>query len=353
MSDHKTEQPTPRRREKAREQGQIARSRELSSAFAVLACVFILQWRSPADIFEWSRLVASLLDRAALHSSLDINSLLFRVELSTLRWVGLPMISALLLALMVSLAQGGITWSPAALQVKAERLNPSERLKQTFSIQTVAGMLRSLIPAAAMIYIGAAIFLRESGTIGLGTSSSLGGSMRRLSALALEIGWKCSLVMLLWSAVDYIFIRYRIESGLKMSKEEVRQEHKETEGNPQVKARIRRLQRQTRRHRMLQDVAKAAVVVTNPTHFAVALAYTKEIPAPVVVAKGRDRLAQEIKDAARWAEVPIVENVPVAHALYRATMVGQTVPSKLYVAVAEILAFVYRVQGRGRAEAWS
>ncbi len=353
MSDHKTEQPTARRREKAREQGQVARSRELSSAFAVLACMFVLQWRSSSDLISWRQSFQALLDRAAASASVNVCSLLFSTGNTALQWAAWPMLAGLLFATAVSFAQGGLTWSPAAMQLKIERLNPAERAKQLFSLTALSSLLRSLLPVAAMLYLGFGVLIREWALICQSMFQPSRALVSLLGRIALEIGWKCCVVMLLWSLVDYLFVRYRVESGMRMSREEVRQEHKETEGNPQVKARIRRLQRQTRRHRMLQDVAKAAVVVTNPTHYAIALAYSAEMAAPVVVAKGRDRLAMEIKEAARWNEVPMVENPPVAHALYRATSVGQPIPSKLYVAVAEILAFVYRTQTRRTVESWS
>ena len=159
------------------------------------------------------------------------------------------------------------------------------------------------------------------------------------------------LVLLIWSALDYLLVRQKHESGLKMSRDELREEMKQTEGNPQIKMRIRRLQRQVRRRKMLQDVQRASVVVTNPTHFAVALEYGPELAAPVVVAKGRNLLAEQIKQAARWHGIAIMENPPLAHALYRSVQIGQAIPAKLYAAVAEILAFVYRMQAQtARAE---
>jgi flagellar biosynthesis protein FlhB len=156
------------------------------------------------------------------------------------------------------------------------------------------------------------------------------------------------LVMAIWSAVDYLIIRQKLEGQLKMSREEIREEMKQTEGNPQIKGRIRRLQRGVRRSRMLRDVAKATVVVVNPTHFAVAIEYRPDMAAPVVLAKGLNSLALQIKQAAIWNNVPVLENPPLAHALYRAVDIGQQIPPKLYTAVAEILAFVYRMQNRAR-----
>jgi flagellar biosynthetic protein FlhB len=152
--------------------------------------------------------------------------------------------------------------------------------------------------------------------------------------------------MVIWSAADYMLVRQKHEGDLKMSRQEIKEEMKQSEGNPQSKARIRRMQRQVRRSRMLKDVEKATVVVVNPTHFAIALQYGPRLAAPVVVAKGRDALAEQIKQAARWASVPIMENPPLAQALYRSVQIGQQIPSKLYTAVAEILAFVYRMQNQ-------
>jgi flagellar biosynthetic protein FlhB len=161
-----------------------------------------------------------------------------------------------------------------------------------------------------------------------------------------EVTWKGSLVLLMWSAADYFLERQRHENELKMSKQDQKDEFKETEGNPAVKQRIRRLQRQARRKRMLKEVEKAAVVITNPTEFAIALQYGMEMEAPVLVAKGRNLLAAQIKEIARWHGIPIVENPPLAHALYRAVEIGQAIPPKLYAVVAEILAAIWRAQAR-------
>ena len=161
-----------------------------------------------------------------------------------------------------------------------------------------------------------------------------------------EVAWKGSLVLLVWAGADYFLERQRHENELKMSRQDQKDEFKEMEGNPAVKQRIRRLQRQTRRRRMLKDVERAAVVITNPTEFAIALEYRMEMDAPVVVAKGRNLLAAQIKEIARWNGIPMVENPPLAHALYRAVEVGQAIPAKLYTVVAEILAAIWRAQSR-------
>jgi flagellar biosynthetic protein FlhB len=159
-----------------------------------------------------------------------------------------------------------------------------------------------------------------------------------------ELAWKASLVLLMWAAADYMLERWHFENELKMSRQELRDEFHEMEGNPATKQRIRRLQRQARRRRMLKDVERATVVITNPTEFAIALEYRVEMNAPVMVAKGRNLLAAQIKEIARWQGIPIIENPPLAHALYRAVEVGQAIPPKVYAVVAEILAAIWRAQ---------
>jgi flagellar biosynthetic protein FlhB len=168
-------------------------------------------------------------------------------------------------------------------------------------------------------------------------------------ALMFEIMWKGGLIFALWSAADFFIQRFDFERQLRMSKQEVKDESKETEGNPVIRGRIRRLQRQMRKRRMIRETAQATVVVTNPTHFAVALRYVpEEMAAPKVVAKGMNLLAQMIRQQAIWHSVPIVENPPLAQTLYRVVEVGETIPAKLYTAVAEILAFIYRMQAKER-----
>ena len=348
MSDHKTEKPTQRRRQQGREQGQVARSRELSSALAIAGAIALLSWRAEVSVHNWSSDMRTWL-AAASSGSLHIPTLTLWTAISTIRWAGPVAIIAWILAIASSFAQGGFNWAPSALAFKPERLSPASRIKQFFSINALSGLLRSLIPTLVILYLTVGTFGREWDRIRFATFDSGATLARWLFGLIFELAWKCAFVMFIWSLADYLIVRYHVESGMRMSRQEVRQELKESEGDPQVKGRIRRLQRQVRRRKMLQDVSKAAVVITNPTHYAIALAYNSAMAAPVVIAKGRDRLAQQIKEEARWHDVPTVENPPLAHALYRAVQLGHSIPSKLYFAVAEVLAYVLRVQAQARS----
>jgi len=262
----------------------------------------------------------------------------------TLRWAALPMLAAWGMSTAAMFAQGGFVFAPEALTPTMTRLSPAGKLKQLFSFQALAGALKSVVPVAAAGYLCFEIMNRDWEQIVHATRAGKSALAGFTAGRVYEIAWKGCLVLVAWSFVDYLLQRQKLESKLRMTKQELREEFKETEGNPTSKARMRRLQRQVKRRRMLQEVERATVVVTNPTHFAVALRYDGDLPAPVVLAKGRDLFAQQIKEVARWQGIAVVENPPLAQALYRTVDVGQAIPSKLYTAVAELLAFVYRAQ---------
>jgi len=344
--DEKTEPATPRRRQKAREKGRVARSRELSGALVSFAAVMVVLWVSAAELQRWRAWWRTLPEYAARADFGGSTPVLTWTGIATLRWIVAPLTLAWLLAVGSSLAQGGFVFSAEALAPNAERMSPGKKLGQMFSVAGLAPPAKSLIPFSVLLYLGVSMLARDWDLLLRAAQMPVGASAAFACQRAFEICWKSTLVLLLWSGIDYLLQRQKLERDLRMSKQELRDEHKETDGNPTLKARLRRLQRQMRRRRMLKDVEHASVVVTNPTHFAVALAYRPEMAAPVVVAKGANLLAEQIKQAARWHEVPIAENPPLAQALYRGVEVGQSIPPKLYAAVAEILAFIYRAQMR-------
>lgn len=346
MADEsRTEQATPRRRQRARTEGNVARSREFPAALAVMAVVLFLWWYPHDWQNDWRELMERALT-SAIHTDMAtgtpaLNWVVWRVCV----WAGPCMALAWVIAIAGSFALGGFVMAPSAFAPKPERLNPANNLQKLFSLGGLQGLLKSMVPSAFVLYIVMAIMVRDWGQIlqmcRVGVRSSLGWLLSRM----FEICWKAGLVFTIWAGFDLLLSRMNFERQLRMSRQEVRQDFKETEGNPATRGRIRRLQREMRRRRMVRDVARATVVVTNPNEYAVALEYKPEtMAAPVVVAKGRNLLAQKIKREARWHGIPIVENPPLAQALYRAAEIGQTIPAKLYTAVAEILAFIYRTQ---------
>jgi flagellar biosynthetic protein FlhB len=230
------------------------------------------------------------------------------------------------------------------LSIKPERLSPAAKLKNIFSITGLSTSLKSLLPFAAIVWIGESCLSSHWGEI-LGSSyTDARGFVRLLSTMLLQVLWKSGLVLLAWAGVDYFFLWLKSEGDLKMSRQEIKDEMKQSEGNPQNKAKIRRLQRQSRRKQMIKATEIATVVITNPTHYAVALRYEMNMAAPIVVAKGLDLLAQKIKEIAWERDIPVMENRPLAQALYKGAEVGDSIPSALYHAVAEILVMVYKAQ---------
>jgi flagellar biosynthesis protein FlhB len=244
-------------------------------------------------------------------------------------------------ALVAGLLQtGGPQVHPQLVAPKLDRISPISNARNLFSLRSAARLGKSMIPAALL-----AVFAvqRIAGLMQMPVFSTarLTGLGRAVYDLLLAAAW----LLFSWAAIDYLVEWRSREQRLKMSREEMREEYKDSEGNPQIRARIRNLQRLARRRRMQADVARAAVVVTNPTHYAVALAFDFEkMEAPTVLAKGMNLVAEEIKQQARWAGVPLIENPPLAQSLYRLVEPGQSIPVELYAAVASILAFLYRQQ---------
>jgi flagellar biosynthetic protein FlhB len=348
MSENKTEKATPRRRQKAREQGQVARSRDLSGTLAMCGVLGLIVWQGSTGIETWRGLLRQAFDRSG-DDVLTPNSPLFLwTGWAVLRCTAPLMATAWALSVVGSLAQGGVVVAPEALQPKIERLSPANKLSQMFSLSGVSATLKSLLPFAVILFIAVDLLMANWARVLLTANATLWVTTRLMMSLVFALTWKSSLVLLCWSVIDYFLVWRKTESDLKMTREEMRQESKETDGNPQTKMRIRRLQRQMRRTQMLAETEKATVVIANPTHFAVAMLYTMDMQAPIVVAKGRDLLAQKMKEVARWKDIPILENPPLAQALFKTVEVGSSIPSNFYTAVAEVLAFVYRVQAEAK-----
>jgi flagellar biosynthetic protein FlhB len=302
----------------------------------------VFSWQASSFAQQWKELFDLFVKAGVESQTPSYGFVVSSASVATLRWVAAPMGAAWVGATAATLVQGGLVFAPEALGAKFERLNPVTKLKQIFSASGLSSLLKSLLPFGIIGYIGYSVLARDWDILGRTLflhPTSLG---EFVVSRVYELTWKSLLVLLLWSGLDYLLVRLKMERDLRMTRQEVREEAKESDGNPHVKARMRRLQRQVRRRKMLQEVQRATVVVTNPTHFAVALEYRPEMAAPVVLAKGRNLLAQQIKQAAAWHGVPQVENVPLAHALYRSAEVGQSIPAKLYAGVAEVLAFIYR-----------
>ena len=343
MSGERTEQATPQRRQKARRDGDILRSRELSSAAGVLAGVLCLGLIG-RNIVEAFRAIFTLaLNQSPLEgegaSMKDSLLGMRRPLLEAFGPVGLMMAAIVGGIVVCSLLQsGGLQISGKSVGIQLSRISPAANAKNVFSLRAASRIGKSLIPAGVL---GVMAYQRIEHQLAIPPFSS-----QRLAILGTDVYGLLSAtawLLLGWSLVDYVVEWRSRESRLMMSREELKQEYREMEGSPQTRSRIRGLQRQMRRRKVKADMAKAAVVVTNPTHYAVALGFDfVTMEAPKVLAKGRNLLAEGIKNEARWAGVPIVENPPLARSLYRWVEEGQAIPADLYAAVAAILAYIYQ-----------
>jgi flagellar biosynthetic protein FlhB len=337
-----TEQATAQRKKKAREQGDIVRSRELLSAVAMLGGVLMLGGVAHSFVSSWGHVYIESLGTASgreISGKQGIASIQ-RMLAPALVPVGFVMAASFSAALMTGIAQGGgVNLHPKALGPKFERLNPVTNLGNLFSLRSTARVAKSLVPAAVMVSFGWSALHSLLDPMPVMSMVRVWAMFGTAYRLVVDAAW----VTLAWSALDYAVEWRSWNERLKMTKQEIRDEMKESMGNPQTKGRVRQVQRAMRRRRMKADISKASVVITNPTHYAVALEFSFEtMQAPTVLAKGRDLLAAEIREEARWAGIPIVENPPLARSLYRAVEPGQSIPFELYQTVAGILAFLYR-----------
>jgi flagellar biosynthesis protein FlhB len=347
MPDDQTEKATPRRRQQARDDGQVVRSRELTGSLVLLTGALFVGWFSSSFISQWRSALFSLLEEAGT-SDLSLQAgnqgywLLRSLLSTTMLPVALFMGSLFCVAALVNVAQtGGIAVRQNAFQLNFSRLSPTSYFSQVFSFQGLARILKTLIPSMFLVAIAIHILFSEFVAMPALSLMRIPQMFEQSHTILLDAAY----LMLAWSAVDYGVEWWTNEKRLRMSKQDIRQEMKDSQGSPQVRRRIRQIQRQLRRRKLKTDVAAASVVVTNPTHFAVALEFSMEtMQAPKVVAKGRNLIAEQIKQEARLLDIPIVENPPLARSLYRSVEVGQNIPQDLYAVVAEILAFLYRAE---------
>lgn len=352
--DDKQFPATPKKRAEARKHGQVARSPEFSGATALLAVTCVLHITLPG--------VGGLSLIQDMRRAFGFNPMLEEFGFGTvtrwqemsLSWAAqliLPvMLLALILGLAVNIGQVGLQVTPEGLMPKFERLNPAGGLKRIFSMQGSVELLKGL---AKMGIVGGISYTTiksalDSGDLLRTMRMPLPDTLGVVGGLMWTLGIRVSTTLFLLAVADFAWQKHQHEKMLKMSASEIKQEMKQQDGDPKIKARIRRLQREMARRRMMQDVPKADVIVTNPTHYAVALCYEPGSPAPKVLAKGQDETARKIREIAADHKIPIVENKPLARTLFATVEIGDIISPDLYEAVAQVLAFVYRTHGRRR-----
>jgi flagellar biosynthesis protein FlhB len=344
----KTEQPTEKRLDDARKKGQVAQSPELASCFVILFVSVFLYYAVSSGFAVMFGTYSSFIRN--LDVELTPATVTGVFSFAVHQWIAMVVpVFALLIALAVfsSFIQTGFMWSFEAMRPKLESLNPIAGLKKLASKRSFFEVLKSLVKIVVLGYILYSLIMKELPVIlalaNQETVSIISFIARACFGLAIKVG----AVFLFVAGLDYLRQRWQQKKDLMMTHQEVKEEVKEREGNPLVRSRIRSLQREMARRRMMEDVKKADFVVTNPTHFAIAVQYVaKEMHAPKIVAKGAGFVAQRIREVADSHGVTIIENKPVARGLFYAVKVGDYIPEKFYMIVAELLAQVYKQRNR-------
>ncbi len=348
----RTEKATPKKRKDAREKGQVRKSTEIVTAVMMLIMFGYLSlaggdiWKAMCEAVENCFKTWAIAGNDGVTAG-SIGNILLEATIVFIK-ASLPaMLVAFMAALVTNVVQVGFLFSTKALAPKMERLNPLKGLKRMFSLQTLFQLVKAI---AKIIVIGVVAYSQYMNAVtkfGLMAGTNLMASVTAMGSIIVDAGFAIGFALLIIAAIDYVYQWFKYEKDLKMTKYEVKMEYKQLEGDPQIKGRIKQKQRQMATMRMMQAVPQADVVITNPTHYAIALKYDDTVaPAPIVVARGADALARRIKEIARESKVEIVENKPVARALYEMCGLNDQVPQELYQAVAEILAEVYKMKNR-------
>ncbi len=346
MASERTEKATPKKREDARKKGQIARGPELPAALSFLGVLVTLKIVS-GDVFEQTGYFIQESARriADLHPLTD-------KELHVMLFAGGKMFALLTLPVLLvgfvavvagNFAQGGLSLSGAALMPKADKFNPAKNIKRVFGMDGIVNLGKSMLKLVFIVAVAYGVLSPAIENAPTFVNAPLATVAVKLGQTLYSLAFRCGGVLLLLAAADYGYSWYKHEKSLRMTKQEIRDEHKQQEGDPLIKGQIRRAARALAQRRSLAEVPTASVVITNPTHFAVALRYDRERDAaPIVVAKGADNIAAKIRSLASEHNIPLVENPPLARALYKTVEPRQIIPVEFFGAVAEILAYVFR-----------
>lgn len=347
FAGEKTEKATPKKREDSKKKGQVAKSADVNTAiiilFVFLLFMFIGGFLRDKMLLLFSHtfqdyLLVELTERSIQEIFLELT---IEVAIILAPIMGMAVITAI----AANLLQVGFMNSPEAIMMKLNKLDPIQGFKRIYSIRAIVEMLKSILKIA---FIGTITFivlwvnLDELLRLSL---VDIGYSLSTISKITMQMGLFSGAALLLLSVLDYFYQKYDFEKNIRMSKQDIKDEYKKTEGDPLVKSKIKQKQREMAMQRMMQEIPSADVIITNPTHFAVALKYDEnKADAPYVVAKGMDYVAQKIKEIAKDHDIIMIENVALARALYSQAEIGDIVPEEYFKAIAEILAYVYRLK---------
>ncbi|MEO9170059.1 MAG: flagellar biosynthesis protein FlhB [Candidatus Baltobacteraceae bacterium] len=343
-----TEKPTPKRRKEARDRGQVPKSQDLTGAVIFLTAVFALHAFFNPMMISFQSSATSALQHVGVHGDPTFHSVWIEfLAVSGGMGTGLLIVFGFVMGagILVNLFQFGFVFTFKPIVPTFNKINPLSGFKQLFSKRVGINLAKQLLKLSAVIgiiYSAISSNIDYFAAVGQATPSEI---VQMTFDMVYGVSWKFGMLLLIVGIADYAYERWQLEDTLKMSKTEVKDEWKQSEGNPEAKSALKRRQREFARRRMMSAVPRATVIVTNPTHFAVALEWDEvKMDAPVVVAKGADLVAKRIRDIAREHNIPIMENPPLARTLYDRVELDQSVPPNLYAAVAQVIAFVYKLK---------
>ncbi|MBU5673064.1 flagellar biosynthesis protein FlhB [Paenibacillus brevis] len=351
FAGEKTEKATPKKRQDARKKGQIAKSQEIPGAVVLISGFFSLLMFG--GYFK-EKLVSLYSDIFLNRLTMDVNSenvmMMFgEYGIQILLLLAPIFLAVFVMAVVANYAQVGFLFTGELLKPKFSKLNPLKGLKQIFSMRSLMEFFKSIMKLIIIGYLVYSTLWGEKDQLAGLSRIPVEQAFYFTADITMNLGIKIAAALLVLAVVDFLYQRYEHEKNLKMSKQDIKDEYKKMEGDPLVKGKIRERQRRMALQRMMQEIPKADVIITNPTHFAIALKYDgSKMDAPQVVAKGQDFVALRIKEIAKEHGVITIENKPLARALFQRTEIGDSIPGDLFQAVAEVLAYVYKLQGKVR-----
>lgn len=348
-SEEKTEAPSEKKRQEAREKGNVAKSNEINSVVVLLTGILLLKWMGPWIVDELGKCIVEFFELCAdpTMSQERFMKLTYK-SLEIIGKITIPIGGGIMLLGMISnIAQVGFLLTLKPIIPNFEKIDPIKGFSRLFSMRSIVETLKNILKIIIIGTVAYVTLKNEFDKMLILSNATVGTIWIFTIGVAFKVILRIALVLIVLALLDFAYQRFDHEKQLRMSKQEVKEEHKSMDGDPQVKGRIKALQREMARRRMMEEVPKATVVVTNPTHLAIALRYEpSENDAPVVVAKGKLVIAQKIKDLAYKHNIPVIEDKPLARSMYDKIEIGFPIPMEFFTAVAEILAYVFKLKNK-------
>lgn len=349
FAGEKTEKATPKKRQDSRKKGQVAKSQDVNTAVVLLGVFSFLafagSYLKDIVIYVMSHSFQEFMLMELTEANIETIFLAILKEL--VLFLAPIMLVAMIAGVLANYMQVGFLFSTEAIQPKLEKLNPLKGFKRIFSVRAIVELFKSILKIGFVGLVTFLVLWNRIDEILILSQKSVGAALVTMGSLTVQMGLFASGALLFLSALDYFYQKYDFEKNIRMSKQDIKDEYKNMEGDPLIKSKIKQKQREMAMRRMMQEVPNADVVITNPTHYAIALKYDEsKSDAPYVVAKGVDFVAQKIKLIAKEKDIITVENRPLARALYSQTEIGDVIPEEFFKAVAEILAYVYRTKNK-------